>query len=242
MTMDRFMAQSLEHAPGAIGGNALQWFQEHQYIISTWNRLFKINYFDFRAKIKDLAEDTFKDVTVIRGPEELREECLKEGDAYLVPIDDDDWISPRLAEALGKQTSTVVSWRMGPSRTSSSKRFSSLPQRFSSCNYAFKKSFVQQNPNTQKLLFYHNSSLRYAKSLNLDCVTFQEVLTYTNKTLASLVTLSVLWAKSSSQAELATRMLNEAARLAVRPSTKKWHYHTEQTAKLHRELLKPIYL
>ena len=244
--MKKFMRQSFRYAPGNSTGNALRWFRKHRYIISTWNRTFKVSYFDFRAKLKDLAETTFADVTVIRGIEELRKECLSEEDAYLVPIDDDDWISPKLESVLSKQQTTVVAWRMGrlPESKSTQKQTSAYPARFVSCNYAFRKSFVQQHPKMQRLLYYHDSCRRYAKSLKLDCTRLGLMLTYSNKSLASLTNLYTLWHESRKSGKLAANMKLTAMTLATTEQDRNiWNQeYINKNAELHAQLFGPIYL
>jgi hypothetical protein len=246
MTMDKFMGQSLRGAPGDPTGNALRWIKKNRYILSIWNKTFRINYFDFRAKIKDLAETTFADIPVIRGPEQLREECLKDEDAYLAPIDDDDWISPKLEDVLSKQLTTVVAWGMGrtPGARSTNKQFSGYPKRFLSCNYAFRKSFIQQRPKMQRFLYYHDLCRRYARQQKLDCTTHWRLLTYTNKTLASLTTLYALWHKSRRPKKLEANMKRAAIKFAtIRQFREIWtQEHFNKSAELHAQLLGPIYL
>jgi hypothetical protein len=246
MTMKKFVRQSLRYAPGDSTGNALRWIKRNRYVIYVWDKTFRVSYFDFRARLKDLAETTFTDVAVIRGIEELREECLKEEDAYLVPIDDDDWISPKLGDVLSKQLTPVVAWRMGrlPESNAAKKQTSAYPPRFVSCNYAFRKSFVQQHPKMQRLLYYHDSCKRYAKSLKLDCVRLRQMLTYTNKSLASLTNLYTLWHESRRSSKLAANMKLTAMTFATTEQDRKiWNQeYINKSAELHAQLLGPIYL
>jgi len=113
----------------------LRWLKQHNTIITDWNRLFKLTYFQFRAKLKELSESSFKNVLVFKGLEQLQDYLEDPEEAFIVPIDDDDWISPHLVRVLSRQKHSIVNWRM---LRSHKKRASHRP--FRTCSYAVQKS------------------------------------------------------------------------------------------------------
>lgn len=75
-----------------------------------WGSIFNVGFREFRARAKDIAEVCLSntDCRVVRGREEFRDWYQWEEDEIIVPVDDDDWISPMISE-LNMET-PVVAW------------------------------------------------------------------------------------------------------------------------------------
>lgn len=67
--------------------------------IHQFNALLSVNYFDFRAKLKEIALKSWGDLPVIEENDEHLLDQIGDDDIIL-PIDDDDWIHPDFKEII----------------------------------------------------------------------------------------------------------------------------------------------
>src|SRR5262245_24946340 len=87
--------------PDAVEGGLVARFRPQFEI---WNATFDMPYGEFRRRLKTIAEDNWSRVRNGRvvGPDEVPLEAL------YVPVDDDDWFSPDIAERLGDERAPSV--------------------------------------------------------------------------------------------------------------------------------------
>ena len=70
-----------------------------QHLLDVWQDIFYVNYFNYRSRLKEIAESNLHDVvannTNIRIIFGLFDEFISfmndDDDAWIIPIDDDDW-------------------------------------------------------------------------------------------------------------------------------------------------------
>ena len=80
------------------------WKQSVQNMIKTWNFCFNMKYIDFRIKLRNIAFRTFEknDFDEIIPYFNMKKyNTLKKG-TLVIPIDEDDWLSPNLTKTLRK--------------------------------------------------------------------------------------------------------------------------------------------
>lgn len=83
-------------------------------VMDFWNRHFSIPFHQFRHEIQAIAQDNLKEVSnakIYMGvPRLLRDLLMLHPRSIVVPIDDDDWLSPRLTSLLLEPTTPGVKW------------------------------------------------------------------------------------------------------------------------------------
>jgi len=243
MTMKEFMSQNPRFGPGGReteGKAILKWFKANKIFFDLWNQIFQIDYFTFRARVKELAEETFVGVKVVKGFEALKQECKKnEEDAYIVPIDDDDWISPKLASRLSSQSAAIIHWNMAFTDNPRTKYgFKS----FRTCNFAVRKSIIQNTPKFQKLLLHHVSFGNHAKRIK--SARIRALLSVANRTIASVGQMQRIWQRSVSRKRFQSRLSEMALVMSrIKKTGIEWTIpFMEKNAELHRRLLQPTWL
>jgi len=247
MTFEKFMKQPRRFGPGGhIGDNVLVWFKNHNHILDLWNQIFNFGYFEFRAQAKELAETSYRDVSVIRGRDALLKECENPGNAYIVPIDDDDWLAPHLPQVLNDRKAPIVHWTMREtvnSRNTSSFRLP--PHWFRSCSFAVTKNLIRKHSRLKTLLSHHVSAGFYLKRIR-SRVTVKQVLSVANRTVASVGRMRRRYEsiKNRRRGDVREQFKRSMLREAKRLSEKKtcgcdWAIpYMEQNALLHQKLIK----
>ena len=109
MTLDRFLAQDLT-------------LRDHHTmvpVIRLWDELFSISYFKFREELNLLARTNWQDIPgnmeIIEGLDQFCRLVDSGQDAVIIPVDDDDWFSPRLDKVIPKITKSTawIAWNDG---------------------------------------------------------------------------------------------------------------------------------
>lgn len=72
--------------------------------VETWNATFNIPYHEFRQRLKAIAQSNLNRVENARF---ATSEAVPPG-ALLVPVDDDDWFAPHLADRLSEETDPSI--------------------------------------------------------------------------------------------------------------------------------------
>jgi len=108
MTEDRFLQQ--EQFSNSARGMSAEQKAGFLQAIRIWNRTFAMSYFAYRQRLKEIAELSWTRVRnldlIVRRPELVA--MLDASDPYIVlPVDDDDWFHPEIAEVLRRR------WRPG---------------------------------------------------------------------------------------------------------------------------------
>lgn len=73
--------------------------------INYWDKLFSVKYFDYRAKLKSIATETYGDNKICYSFDEL-EDIVKDED-FICPCDDDDWFRPDIYKSITKHMNDV---------------------------------------------------------------------------------------------------------------------------------------
>jgi hypothetical protein len=247
MTFEKFMNQPRRFGPGGhIGDNVLTWFKNHNHILGLWDEIFNLGYFEFRARAKELAETTYQNVDVIKGRDALLKECKKPGNAYIVPIDDDDWIAPHLSQVLDSKKAPLVHWTMRETVTSrNTSSFRLPPHWFRSCSFAVSKDLIRKHSRLTTLLSHHVSAGFYLKRIKARAVV-KQALTVANRTVASVGRMRRRYesVKKRRRGDARENFKKAMFREAFRLSEKKtcgcdWAIpYVEENAFLHQQLIK----
>jgi hypothetical protein len=106
MTLEKFQNQNMAGKPGALA-----WFMTSN-VVEQWNNTFNMTYWEFRHQLTLIAERTLAatGVEVIKGQLALLRELADPEDCMLLPIDDDDWFSPKLVKLVSKTDAPVPVW------------------------------------------------------------------------------------------------------------------------------------
>jgi hypothetical protein len=78
--------------------------EEFQSKLETWNATFNIPYHAFRQRVKEIAQLNLSRIANVRF---VTDEPAPP-DAILVPVDDDDWFAPHLADRLGEESDPSI--------------------------------------------------------------------------------------------------------------------------------------
>lgn len=240
MSKKQFMEQPVCRGPGGtVGKEHLGWLKQHYHIISSlWDEMFCVSYFEFRARIKELAESTFRGAEVARGLPELKRELASSQDAYVIPIDDDDWIAPGLFRALAEQTTDVVTWKMLGTFFAPALTVVTAPMDFETCSFAVRKSFVVKHPEVELLLFHHASFGEYFVG-HKSRARFVDRLSMRNENMASVTVLKKEYSRAGMN-ELFKKRMIEIARGRGGKAVNRYSWaqaYLEKNAELHRQLL-----
>jgi len=137
MNFERFRNQPREVAPA---GKSLDWLIGSR-LIADWNALFKLDYWTFRYKLQQIAMESLravKNTEIIVGLKALKKELADPKPCYIMPIDDDDWFCPELANKVAKATRGLVCWPIVGCTHNKCKRLSvkSMEEMFRPNSYA----------------------------------------------------------------------------------------------------------
>jgi hypothetical protein len=158
MTAEKFYMQSGKSTANRIIKSGID-------ILRLWEGLFRVSFFEFRAKMKDIAEkqNSKTGCPIIRGEEEMMEIMEGDEDAYLVPVDDDDFFRCDISKIQDLDNNGIVVWpecwisneSVGRARPAN---------RFVGTNcYAVRKSYLKQKVaeyNQWAFLRYHGAVSR----------------------------------------------------------------------------------
>lgn len=169
--------------------------------MAVWDSTFHMPYREFRSELRRIAAANLEQV---RGATVVTWEEIPEG-AWVLPIDDDDWFSPLIAEVLQPRVSSekidAILWNhdllevpmnLGHAVQLFVRRFyPALPQKWlcGSNNYALRKT-----ADNMDLAFRHDLASRWFAK-NPRVVTIAESLSVQNRSLASVTSLG--WGKPS---------------------------------------------
>jgi hypothetical protein len=244
MTFEKFMNQPQTYGPGGhMWDNVLRWFKSNHHILDWWDDMFTWNYFEFRAKVKELAESTLPDTTIIKGHDALLEECENQDDAYIVPIDDDDWLAPNLLQFLSSRDEAVVHWKMQDMVPPNIRIRHRL---FRTCSFAVKKKVVINHPRLKTLLSHHCCTGDYLRKRKHRTIILKNTLSMVNRTVASVGRLRSRYVASSKKRgdheqrfkEHMFREANRIIKMTKSPKRAVWASpYLEQNSLLHRKLL-----
>lgn len=141
-------------------GYLKQFGEKPDELIRIWNKAFAIDYFEFRARLKEIAISNWR-LPFITGPIEKLFHKLDDNQLIL-PVDDDDWFHPDLKEILQDKKEEFIYWEeienfstfvytAGPRS-----RFLKHP---GSNAYAVRVSFLKKLPRNELLGMLQNHSL-----------------------------------------------------------------------------------
>lgn len=91
LTWDQFIAQN----------------SGYYHRVRAWNHTFSLDYFSFRAELKRISQDNWKNIlhsSIVTDTSYLLE------DDMLIPSDDDDWFSPNVIDDVVSVNSELVYW------------------------------------------------------------------------------------------------------------------------------------
>jgi hypothetical protein len=193
---------------------------------------------------KELAETSYQNVSVIRGRDALLEECKDPKNAYIVPIDDDDWIAPHLSQVLNSKKAPIIHWTMRETVTTrNNSSFRLPPHWFRSCSFAVTKNLIRQHSRLKTLLSHHVSAGFYLKRIRAR-VSIKQILSVANRTVASVGRMRRRYESNRRRGNVKERfkrsMLREAQRLSeMQTCGCDWAVpYVEQNALLHLKLIK----
>lgn len=93
------------------------WLPELIEVISKWNECFNIDYFEFRAKMKEITISNISQIKNAIIINKKNKEIISNKENFLIYlIDDDDWVSENLFDCVIKNlnsTDDVVVWPFG---------------------------------------------------------------------------------------------------------------------------------
>lgn len=154
--------------------------------VISWNNIFSISYFEFRNTLKNIAAANLENVKNIKGFVDAKSWNTVPDDAYLLPVDDDDWFHPDIVsniEAHHKDFSCYY-WRHSIIGFTPSLNDHQGLKEFGCC-FGTNSYMLQRKIATIGLLEDHYSNSKTPGSLPLELQ-----LNLTNKTMAS--TLNIL--------------------------------------------------
>lgn len=219
--------------------------------IRLWNRTFPVTYFQYRQRLKEIAEFNWSRLTdidlVIRHPELIS--LLERLDEFLVlPVDDDDWFHPQIARTLQARCGTetdALHWTSGaydsvPRQRQFGKgwgrlRFWEAAGTFATNNYAItRRGFARCAAGERKgILVYHGMAGRIFHQPKFRRMFFEEPLSITNKSLAATTNLGVI----ESRSDLLRNVPDLHERTTEIPTSLVWaREYIELTEQLNREL------
>lgn len=126
--------------------------------INIWDDLFALTYFQYRARLKEIASDSWNHYEIIQNPL-----AISKND-WLVPTDDDDWVSPYLELP---DNAEFVHWKpvmyktISPAIKYIKESNNGRPE---SNSYAIRGSLIKRLPVKvrQKVICEHQKSLKLA--------------------------------------------------------------------------------
>ena len=90
-----------------------------QHLLEVWRNTFYIDYFGYRSQLKKIGESNLRfvaanntNVRIVFGFDEFQSLLEEEDDAWIIPIDDDDWLHPNIIESIrqSEPSKTLVRW------------------------------------------------------------------------------------------------------------------------------------
>lgn len=119
-------------------------------VLGIWDRTFRMGYIEYRHRMAEIAKQNHADTgcLVLRGHEAFsRWYTESDEDAIIVPVDDDDWLSPTLADVAKEfePKTQVVVWKTTVLH-SLTKHFYGVSEGFklNSNNWAIRKSLLKR--------------------------------------------------------------------------------------------------
>jgi hypothetical protein len=134
--------------------------------IKQWDKTFAISYFEFRHTLQQIALKSIEGarLEVVRGVNKIEDLLARSGDFWIIPIDDDDWLSPKVARLSRRRRFTVISWNV---------------HQFQSYRMKFMR---------QKLRFSTNASaLRKSNLMNFSLPEIKYALSYHGRGVTSII-------------------------------------------------------
>lgn len=114
LNADQFAHQAIRW--GNLSGPPM--IQKH--LLEVWQDIFFVNYFDYRSRLKAIAESNLRfvankntNVRIIFGLFDEFESFMNDNnDAWIIPIDDDDWLHPDVIDSINltEPFTTLVRW------------------------------------------------------------------------------------------------------------------------------------
>lgn len=141
-------------------------------LLETWSRLFAMSFFEYRQQMACIANQTLQATgcLVIKGHERFRRWLRQKDEAIVVPVDDDDWFSPHLAEirSLFDDGKTIACWRKTTYKNFNTCKIYDAPQQFrlGSNNWAARKSWLStigEDKAVEMIIRSHRHAETYVK-------------------------------------------------------------------------------
>lgn len=151
MTRERFYNQSNPY----LSNNFAILTRAH--IPEEWDKYISPGYFQFWAAMQRIARKTISKIDARVATMDDVDSILKEpGEAYIVPVDDDDWFHPDLPKAINEMGDNAMIrwgyWRINPKITFDQ------GTGFATNNVMFKKSAVKNIPNIKEVFAHHRKA------------------------------------------------------------------------------------
>lgn len=103
MTMEKFINQENFGSPPSGWTNFMGEDNKNfiLQLISHWNKIFNISFFDYRKKLKDISIKNFKSTgaSILKKLPNIKN---KDEKLVIIPMDDDDWINPKICDLVSK--------------------------------------------------------------------------------------------------------------------------------------------
>lgn len=207
---DQLNYRSYQNQAGFFAG---RWMYRVNRSLTAWQDIFDMSFFEYRHRIYQIAQRNWgnilglEDIFMSDGGHDKTLDMIRKirkiKDAMILPVDDDDWFSPKIKQELEPYSHhPIIHWRQGrydpyADRNNNFVLRNAEPYHFFTNNYAytpFLYSFVNEFHQAEMTLMHlhFNDIVRNTifEPVRCNWITLPKCFGVTNKTLASLSKLN----------------------------------------------------